>query len=76
MEIRKPQHDAIIWSEQFPNYNREKSYIKCESCSSCNFNGRRMYCGTFIVHIYRKEDYHFKCGIDEFGQYFVENKKF
>ena len=32
--------------------------------------------GTFIVHIYRKEDYHFKCGIDEFGQYFVETKKF
>lgn len=27
MEIRKPQHDAIIWSEQFPNYNRE-SFIK------------------------------------------------
>ena len=50
--------------------------MKCESCSSCNFNGRRMYCGTFIVHIYRKEDYYFKCGIDEFGQYFVENKKF
>lgn len=32
--------------------------------------------GTIIVHIYRKEDYHFKCGIDEFGQYFVESKKF
>ena len=32
--------------------------------------------GTFIVHIYRKRDYHFKCGIDEFGQYFVESKKF
>ena len=72
MEITKLQHDAIIWSEQFPNYNR----VKCETCSSCNFDGRRMYCGTFIVHIYRKGDYHFKCGIDEFGQYFVENKKF
>ena len=22
MEIRKPQHDAIIWSEQFPNLGR------------------------------------------------------
>ena len=76
MEITKLQHDASIWSEQFPNYNREKSYKKCEGCSSCNFNGRRMYCGTFIVHIYRKGDYHFKCGIDEFGQYFVESKKF
>ena len=54
----------------------KKSYIKCETCSSCNFDGRRMYCGTFIVNIYRRRDYHFKCGIDEFGQYFVENKKF
>lgn len=75
MEITNLQHDAIIWSEQFPNYNREKSYVKCEVCSSCDFNGKQMYSGTFIAHIHRKGDYHFKCGIDKFGQYFVETKK-
>lgn len=69
MPITDTQNDAIIWSELFPNYNREKSYIKCEIASSCRYKGKDMYNGTFVVHIYRKGDFHFECGIDANNEY-------
>jgi hypothetical protein len=63
------EHEAILWSEQFNGYNREKSYIICESASSVNYNGIDRFDGTFVVHIYHKGTFHFTCGVDKRGDY-------
>lgn len=75
MKISELEHDAIIWSEQFKSYNRDKSYIIFESASSCIFNGTERFSGSFIAHIYRKGDFRFDCGVNTYGEYEVVTKK-
>ena len=70
MRISDLQDAAIKWSECFPHYNREKSYIKCEIASE----EKDKYVGTFLVHIYYKGDYHFNCGFDKRGLYNITIK--
>ena len=69
------EHEAILWSEQFNGYNREKSYIICECASSVNYNGIDRFDGTFVVHIYRKGNFNFTCGVNRYGEYFTEVKQ-
>ena len=67
MKISELEHDAIIWSERFKSYNRDKSYIIFEAASSCIFNdierfrklagakGLKMYIGA-VYCIYGTKD--------------------
>lgn len=54
MWITKEEHEII--SNYFPFYNREKSYIKCETTSGDKPE-------FFIVHIYRKGKFQYKDGV-------------
>ena len=73
--ITDTEHEAIEWSEMFPNYNREKSYIVCECAGTIHHKGKDRFDGTFVVHIYRKGDFHFRCGVDYDGGYYTSVRR-
>ncbi len=75
LPITDTEHDAILFSEIFPNYKRENSYIVCECASTIRNNGKDRFDGTFVVHIYHRGDFHFSCGVDKNGEYYTLVKK-
>lgn len=75
MVITELEHNAILFSEQFNGYNREKSDVICEWASTCTYNGVERFSGSFLVHIFRKGTFRFDCGVNKYGEYEVTTKK-
>ena len=79
MKITDVQDYSIRLPYQFEKYNREKSYIIFEGGTEEEYNGHKVFVGSFIVHIYYKGNYRFDCKIETWGDgrsvYSVTHKK-
>lgn len=64
MKITDCQDYAIRMPHTTEKYNREKSYIIFEGGTEQEYNGHKVYVGTFIVHIWYKGNYRFDCKIE------------